>query len=391
MFHPTFLHIAVQGVRSVRSILAWSMSHRAMLLVATIASIACDGFSSRALAQQLVIPATSSMPMGFALRAPDFDDSDAVGHHGVFSVLLANLLVDTHNRNSAESCSVSAWPIFPDLKMLITPKGDIDLNEPAGRNALAGCIRSIENILTATTFERAAFDSAVQKAVRRDTWWRIRDFGELNDRRYSLYRLQIVGRAALAELYRSDAAVSALVDLHSKIEAAKDDYEGFSAWLDRQRQSHRMGFYSLNKVTADAERGLTNLQSTPSIRPVPRFDKPPKDEVRINVPANVSGRPFILVSCDAKRSRVCAEIFSDVVCDKGIEKAAPPPDSETGRFWSLPQGWGIKLLGIGSWIVIETDADIDQGKLRDCLAMRRAQKLSDDGSSAEFVTWVDTK
>ncbi len=390
MLKPTFLRIAVQGVRSARSMLAWSISRLAMFLVASIASIACDGFSSRALAQQLAIPATSSMLVGFALRAPDFDDSDTVGHHGVFSVLLANLLVDTHNRNPAESCSVSAWPIFPDLKMLITPKEDIDQNEPASRNMLAGCIRSIENILTATTFERAAFDSAVQKALRRDTWWRIRDFGELNDRRYSLYRLHIVGRAALAELYRSDAVVSALVHLHSKIEAAKDDYEGFSAWLDRQRQSHRMGFYSVNERTADAERRLYNLQSIPSIRPVPRFDKPLKDEVRINVPANVSGRPFILVSCGDKHSRVCWEIFSDVVCDKGIEKAVPPADSETRRFWS-PQRWTIKLLGIGSWIVIETDADIDQAKLRDCLVMRRAQELSDDGSSAEFVTWVDTK
>ncbi len=79
-----------------------------------------------------------------------------------------------------------------------------------------------------------------------------------------------------------------------------------------------------------------------------------------------------------------------MVCDKGIEKAVPPADSETRRFWS-PQRWTIKLLGIGSWIVIETDADIDQAKLRDCLVMRRAQELSDDGSSAEFVTWVDTK
>lgn len=382
------------NLRWACSALVWSMSRLAMCLVATIMSMTCDGFSSRLRAQQQGSMVTSALRLGFALQAPDFENSEAVEHHAVFSVFLANLLADAFARNSAEPCAVfAARANFPDLTILISLKDgrDFDLNEPASRNTLAGCVRSIENILTATTFERAAFDAAVQKAAGRDTWWRIRDYSQLNEPRHTVLRMQIVGRAALAELYRSDIVVSALVDLHGKIEASKDDYDGFSAWLDRQRQSHRMGFYPANKGTADAERGLATLQSTPSIRPLPRRDKPYRDEIHVDVPVNVRGRPFILVWCAVEHGRVCAGDAIWGACEDGVEIASPSsPEAANARLF--PRPWGINLLGIGSWIVIDSDDEVWLRRLRDCLAKRPAQESSDvEGASAEFVTWVETK
>lgn len=364
------------------------MAHLAM--VAAIVSIACGGFSSRSFAQQQDSLVTSFVSLGFALQAPGFDDSDAVVRHEVFSVLLANLLVGAFARNPAEPCTVSAGVNFPDLRIGIhlKDKPEFDLNEPAIRTTLAECVRSIETILTTTTFERDAFDTAVQKAAGRDTWWRIRDYDELNKPRYSVYRMQIVGRAALAEAYRSDIVVSALADLHGKIEAAKDDYGGLSAWLDRQRQSQRMGFYPANKWSADAVRALVPLQSTPSIRPVPRPDRPFKEEIHVDVPVNVRGRPFILISCE--RDRACVGGFVREACLKGIE-IDPPSSSEAGtsRLWA--KCWGIDLAGIGDWTVMDGDETVLR-KLKDFLAARSAQTPPDpDGSSAEFVTWVDTK
>src|SRR5215475_10406174 len=115
MLHPSFLRIAVQGVRSARSMLAWSLSRLAMCLVAVIVSIACDGLSTRSFAQQQDSLVTSFVSLGFALRAPDFDNSDAVEHHEVFSVFLANLLAGAFARNAAKPCTVSARSNFPDL------------------------------------------------------------------------------------------------------------------------------------------------------------------------------------------------------------------------------------------------------------------------------------
>lgn len=391
MLHATFLRIAVQGVRSARSMLAWSLSRLAM--VAVIVSIACCGFSSRPFAQQQESLVTSFVPLGFALQAPDFDSSDAVEHHEIFSVLLANLLVDTFARNPAEPCTVSAGVNFPDLRIGIYLKEQpkFDLNELGIRTTLAGCVRAIETILTTTTFERGAFDAAIQQAYARDVVWKVKDYSDLNNPGDSHYRMQIVGRAAIAELYRSDIVVTALVDLHGKIEAAKGDHSGFSAWLDRQRQSQRMGFYPANRWSADAVRALVPLQSTPSIRPVPRPDKPLRDEIRIDVPVNVRGRPFILVWCAIGSSQACEGGFVREACGKGIE-TLPSSRPEVGDSRLSALCWQINLLGIGTWIYMESNDETELRKLRDYLATRRAQKSSDAAdSNEELAAWVDTK
>jgi len=333
------------------------------------------------------------LKLGFALQAPGFDNPHAVEHHVVFSVLLANLLVGAFEHHAAEPCTLSAGVNFPDLSIAIhlKEKPEFDLNDPASRNTLAGCIRSIETILTTTAFERDAFDAAVQRAAARDVLSKVKDYKDLNEPGNSHYRMQIVGRAAIADLYRSDIVVTALVDVHGKIEAAKDDYDGLSTWLDRQRQSHRMGFYPGYKWSADATRGLLPLQSTPSIRPVPRPDKPPKDEIRVDVPMNVRGRPFILVWCAIGSNHACAGGFVREACGKGVE-ILPSSHSEAGDSRLSALCWGINLLGIGTWIYMESNDETELRKLRDHLATRRAQKSSDvDGSNEELATWVDTK
>jgi hypothetical protein len=123
-----------------------------------MASIACDGFSSHSFAQLQDSLATQFLKLGFALQAPDFNHSDAVEHHEAFSAFLANLLVDAFARDSAEPCRVWAEANFPDLSIEIALKDEraFDLNEPITRMTLAGCVHSIENILTDTTFESCA-------------------------------------------------------------------------------------------------------------------------------------------------------------------------------------------------------------------------------------------
>ena len=371
---------------------AW-IKKSCLLISILIAFCVCDSLSSRLFAQQKKDGFPTFINLEFALQAPDFDDTVGVERHEVFSIILASLLANASDHALSDLCTVSALANFPDLNIRIwikeKPSGDQD--ELKRKNALSNCVRMIETALTEAVIERDAFDLAVQRAEQ-DHRPKVLESGDLNLPQWSIYRLPIIGRAALAELYRSDITVSALLDVYSKIESMRDAYPDFTAWLDRQRQSHRMGFYDLNERTVGEMRQLVTLESTASKRPVLKRTLPPADELRVDVPANVRGRPSILVRCAKERGRTCASDFGQVVCNKEIQQlvSSLKPEADHSQFTTRCSV--ISLLGIGAWIVVECDSESWLRKLWDCLATARMGGTSDfDWSLVEYAVWIETE
>jgi hypothetical protein len=358
------------------------------LICALVAVCACDGFPSRSFAQNDPLPPFVNLE--FALQVPDFEDSNDIERHGVFSIVLANILTNAFGRAPTDLCAMSAVPDFPDLSIRIKlkEKPSIDQNELSNKDALTRCVRTVENTLTEAIFERDAFDLAVQRAEY-DYRALFPGNGDFSRPGQSIYRLPVVGRAALAELYRSDRIVLALLNVYRKIGSMKDAYPSFITWLGRQRQSHRMGFYDLNERTIGTMRRLVALESTPSTRPVLKRAKPLSDEIRVDVP-NVRGRSAILVRCATDRRQPCAGAFG--LCNQEIGKLVTSSNAEADDARSITRCSMISLLGVGAWIVVECDNETLFRKLMESLTTARMQRPSAlDWSLVEYVVWIDTK
>lgn len=342
------------------------------------------GLMNRSYGQR--VEQTVSYPLlGLALKAPDYDSKNEVERHAAYSAVLAAALTYALEKKSTEFCKIAISVDFPDLLIAATLRLPGTDNHDV-TSSLLHCVQSAEPIWADARIDAAAFEAAARRAEqqhRRDAAWdRIEKLPSV-----SLYRLRIIGRAALRVLYRSDSVIPALVDIHRTLLVIDDDYLGFSAWLSGQRQSGRMGICHPAEPVR-FRRGVIPEQTTPSVRPNLQWEYPSTQSVPVRLPEGAL-RPVILLRCSIDANRRCISEIAGVLCNRERVRAAMQSSAAPA---SSIECAVVSVFGIQAGLAIECDDEVWLKELYEQLAGRReVQGVGQVWSLVKQVAWIPVK
>jgi len=363
---------------------AWKWGLRTGLLILVMPG-AGGGFVSRLCAQQIEEPELY-VRLGLSLNAPVYDSGIEIEQHAAFSAIFAAALTRDLDKESATSCKIKVAVDFPDLTIQVTlrSRSPGKSNRDVDSLGLMRCVQAAEPIWARTDVNAEAFESAlgrVEQEYRRVAAWD----GANKLPQDSVYRLPMIGRAALRTLYQADGVVPTLLDRHLKIRASSIDYSRFVTWLSSQRQSGRMGIYHLAESAVIAGQALP-ARTIPSVRPTLKWPDSGADLITPNLPMGTR-RPTILILCAIERDRMCAAKTSQVLCNRErVERALP----FRTNLMSLECGV-VKLFGIAAWLVVESD---DEDWLKELYRMVAKEDVRGDASGwnlIEQAAWIATK
>jgi hypothetical protein len=313
----------------------------------------------------------------YALHAPNYSDSADVGRHAAYATILTKLL-DNRFSQGERACSLSSGMRFPDLQLRL------EATAFAGPEALKGCLERTRTILENDSFDQAAFDAAVQEAMRSYRPFSF-ESGDLTRANLAYMRLQLLARLALRQLRQSDPVLHPLLTIHDQLLSRGGNHADFMTWVAAQRSSSLLGFYSLLSPETELYRRFGFAMSPPSIRPV--LERPSMDGTeRVHVRAPSAGqRPFALVRCDSHRDQSCVDKLRKAFCSKTVDELSPQTHSQQSYAQTQLKCAGINIEGLVEWMAIEAD---DEAALKWFVEEVPTRRLSPSDVGPEFLDFV---
>jgi hypothetical protein len=328
-------------------------------------------------------PAPSFVSMGYALRAPNFNDANEVGQHAAFAMVLGALLRETLHKEPDGPCKLSSDSQLPDLSF------ELESKAPFGP-ALKECADRLNISLISGSFDQGSFGIAVSNLVQASRPISLQD-GDFTSKQLSATRRRVIGQAILAKLYAGDPVVEPLLAIHDRLVSDDASYPAFTNWLTSQRNSNALGFYGRSARETEQLLALGLPMSRPSSPPeLSRPHIADNNEMTLNAP-NVGGESFVLVACDTALSSTCAFELDRAFCLKPVNQILRASSSKIDRPDMRLRCRIINIFGLSRWIVAETD---DEGLLREFFEQLRSQTLGSsvpDPSLIEFAVFVKTK